>query len=307
MNTLRCFFICSCLLLIFAGINYTIAPTITAKKYGEDCSWHTLNCKLKSDKLEDLKKDSSKYEPEKYRERYESYSYDVDYCRFRVATFTLENISFNFNIIIGFVCLLISLFSTQDKKIPQSHLIGMICGITGFLLSLIYIIILGILYTQYYPTEEVYKRESDGAVAENAGSNGFRCFYYSSKGDIKSFFAKFFDYIKSQYNYNKELIDSYKNEAKEDCTINGRYDIEECANEQYLKLPSKYDNCKIIYYNDKIHEREGKKSVYYDILHDLSVKMLIALLITLLLLLIYGALIFSSFNLTKVPSGYSQI
>lgn len=309
MNTLRCLFICSCLLLIFAGINYTISPMMTAEKYEFETSWHTANCKRESDILEELEKNIGQYEPESYKNLHEAYSYNLNYCSMRVATFTFEHISFNFNLIIGFVCFLIGLFSTQDKKIPLSHLIGMACGIIGFLLSLIYAIILGILLTQYYPSNSIYKRDSDGAVAENAGNDGFRCYYYGGKGEKKAFYAKFFDFVKSQYHYNKGLIDSYKNEEKKDCTISSStYSIQKCADDQYLKLSSRYDKCPILYYDDGIHERSSsspKKN--YDRLIDIAIKMLLSFLISLLLLPIYGALIFSSLNLNKEQSGYTQM
>lgn len=308
MNILRCLFICSCLLLIFGGINYTISPIMTAEKYGFEASWHASNCKKESDNLKELEKNSDKYDPDNYKIIHETYSYNLNYCSMRVATFTFEHISFNFNVIIGFVCFLIGLFSTQEKKIPQSHLIGMGCGIIGFLLSLIYAILLGVLLTQYYPSNSIYKRDSEGAIAENAGTDGFRCYYSGSKGERKPFYAKFFDFVKSQYHYNKELTDSYENEGKNDCTLSkSTYSIQKCADEQYLKLSSRYDKCAKLYYNDGIHERSSSNPKNYDYLIDIAIKMLLSFLISLLLLPIYGALIFSSLNLNKEQSGYTQM
>ena len=53
----------------------------------------------------------------------------------------MERVSFNLNIIFGFICVLIGLFGFEDNKIPKGNLIAMICGVIGFLSTLAYAIV----------------------------------------------------------------------------------------------------------------------------------------------------------------------
>ena len=302
MNYYRYFFICSCLFLIFAGVNYSIGPLIYLSKYDElDTSYASLNCKKIYDDLERTKKESyftmTLYE-------YEESLNAIKYCRYVVGMHTMEYMSFNINVVFGFIFVLIGIFGFQEAKIPKGNFISMICGIIGFLSTLTYIIISGTVFTQI-PLNDTYKRESDGSVAEYEELKGYRCYYFSSVGDKSAFMAKFSDLMKSQYNYNKELMDSYKDEKKQKCTLTHYSDyINTCATEGYLKLTYLYDDCqKLYYYYDKDKEDETISPILY----DLSVKFLCTLIISVFMLPCYLAIIFFAFNLSKDSSGYTQI
>ena len=199
MNCPKCFLICSFIILSLAGINYTLGPMVNSKKYygvkkGDIYihEWEYINCNKISDKIEEDEKNNL---PNTDPDLYDEELYDLRHCRLRRATFSMEYVSFIFNVVIGFVCLLVGIFNYQDKSIPKSNLIGILCSILGFVLTIIYIIIGGILFIQYYPSTEILRRDSDGSVAENEGGKGFRCYYYSSKGDKTPFYAKYIDFI----------------------------------------------------------------------------------------------------------------
>ena len=64
-----------------------------------------------------------------------------------------------------------------EKKefVSKTGLIGLGCGIIGFIFSFVYVILNGIVFTTYGPG--IPKRDSDGAFAELKG-NKYDCFYY---------------------------------------------------------------------------------------------------------------------------------
>ena len=90
----------------------------------------------------------------------------------------MEYTSFIFNIFISFVCVLLGLYGLQKETIPKTGYIGMGCGIVGLILTLVYVIYNGVVYTNYYNTE-IYKVDGDGAFAEyDQKNNRYECFYY---------------------------------------------------------------------------------------------------------------------------------
>ena len=117
--------------------------------------------------------------------------------------YNMEYTSFVFNIVIGFIGVLIGLYGLQNEVIPKSGTVGMACGVVGLALTLVYVIFNIIVYTSYYDTQ-YYKVDSDGAFAEREGTR-YKCYYFKEKEDIRALYAKYSDLIKSQYNYNKEL------------------------------------------------------------------------------------------------------
>ena len=65
----------------------------------------------------------------------------------------MEYTSFIFDIVIGFVCGLIGLLQLFDHKkefISNTGLIGLICGVVGFVLTFVYVIFNGLVYTTVY-------------------------------------------------------------------------------------------------------------------------------------------------------------
>jgi len=110
-------------------------------------------------------------------------------------------------------------------------IIGLACGIIGFILTLIYIIYSGYIFTnngkgKYYdfltPLSTKKSHYIGGTIKLNKErafaewkDNKYECLYYK-EDDEDSFYAKYNDLDKKQYNYHKdfELADSnseYKN------------------------------------------------------------------------------------------------
>jgi len=198
------FFFCACAILVFTIINISVGP-FTSRTLDSD--WATENCEYLSDELDVAKDDPSKSDDYvKYNEQW-----DLEECQRKKGMHDMEYTSFVFDVVIGFVCGILGLFHLFDVKkefIPKTGLIGLACGIIGFVFSFVYVILNGLVYTTYYDSPNIYKRDSDGIFAESKG-NEFECLYYDIPENHHALIAKYSDLIQKQYNYDKDLIKSY--------------------------------------------------------------------------------------------------
>ena len=249
------FFCCACAILLFTIINLSVGPIISRKvgsdyvsirdpinsqTYSFSFNWGTANCKLFSD-LYDKAKDVMNGDPLKY-----SYERGKNECSNKKAMHDMEYTSFIFNIVIGFVCGLLGLlhlFGVKKEFVSKTGLIGLGCGIIGFIFSFVYVVLNGLVYTTYYDQiNPIFKRDSDGVFAELKGTQ-FECLYYDSTYNDHSYYAKYSDLIQKQYNYDKDLLDTYnsvnsfcKTLDPDDC-IDGKIDQSRASNCQKLYVP----------------------------------------------------------------------
>ena len=222
------FFCCSCCILLLTVINLSIGPIINGKVSNRSItvggvggsystsgnSWGTYNCPFLSDVYDEYKKGTVNDEIKKY-----SYEFQINECKKKKAMHDMEYTSFIFDIVIGFVCGLLGLLHLFDLKkdfVSTTGLIGLGCGVVGFVLTFVYVIFNGIVYTNYYDSQ-IYKRDGDGAFAELKGEK-YECFYFDENGNSHSIIAKYSDLGKKQYNYNKDLEDSYEKDEVAGCT-----------------------------------------------------------------------------------------
>lgn len=207
-----------------------------------------------------------------------------------------EYFSFIVNMGIGFICVILGLHSIQKETIPKTGAIGIILGVIGFVLTFIYIVFNGIVYTNYYK-DNIYKRDGDGAYAELLDTK-YKCIYFTEENNKDTLFAKYSDLIKSQYNYNKELKEIFEDEHTEQggCKI---YYFSECEAKGYIWDIKTYTDkngenkiCpKLYYYND------GENYENY----DLSARFLASLILSLFTALCHCGLAFCGFMLSKEP------
>ena len=293
-------FFCSCMIFVLSIINLSLGPIIT-KRIGSN--WGLDNCEKRSDDfLEDYKKN-----PNMGIQNYNIKKFIISICKTKKAMFYMEYMSFICNLCIGFIGILLGLYFLQDNMIPKTEMIGMCCGIIGFILTFIYLVLNGIIYTQYYETSDIYKTDGDGAFAKYAKNKGYECLYFNDIGDHISIIAKYSDYIKSQYNYNKKLSDSFNKDPIIQSCKGSTDNIISCGNNEYLKTTKSYNDesgiqvpCEKLYYlNNNIQLDQ-----FY--LYDKSVHILMALLISLFILLCYCGFIYFSFNISK-DGSYTSI
>ena len=237
------FFCCSCAILLFSIINLSVGPIIS-KRVGYD--WGTLSCEKAKDVYDKVKDQDDPDNDIKYNQEY-----NMHRCQRRKAMHDMEYTSFIFDIVIGFVCGLLGLlhlFELKKEFVPKTGLIGLGCGIVGFVLSFIYVVYNGIVYTNYYDST-IYKRNSDGAFAERVEAGKYECFYFDEKGNDHALTAKYSDLIQKQYNYDKDVQAEFEDNDSERsrCSWNAPFG---CQTTGYISTTSKTYNgnqCKYLY------------------------------------------------------------
>ena len=199
------FLCCACVILVFTIINVSISPIVSRR--AED--WGYQNCKYYKDLYDE---DPSPGDVKKYGTQW-----NLNSCKNTKGMHDMEYTSFIFNIVIGFTCGLLGLlhhFGLKKEFVPKTGLIGLGCGIIGFIFSFVYVILNGIVFTTY--DLGTPKRDSDGAFAELKGDK-YECYYYDNKYNTHALHATISDVIKKQYNYDKDLIESYNKPEVDEC------------------------------------------------------------------------------------------
>ena len=286
------FFCCSCCILVLTIVNLSIGPIISRKvsNYG------TSNCAYEKDRYDIQKERNPNMDDATKKYSYEWY---IKRCDRRKAMSNMEYTSFIFDIVIGFVCSLIGLlhlFEVKKDMISTTGLIGLGCGVVGFVLTFVYVIYNGIVYTNYYD-EQIYKMDGDGAFAELKGDK-YECFYFDEKGNDFALYAKFSDLGKKQYNYDKDFLESDESQG---CLFQESL----CSNDGTIAGPirSTIDNheCKYLYasynYNNinSIDEITNK---------DISDRFLTTLILCLFVCLANIGLALFGFLLFRTPGDF---
>ena len=205
------FFCCACVILLFSIINLSIGP-IVSRAVGTD--WGRENCKYYVDDYDDAKKKGGIDEDKK---KY-TYQWRIDHCQRKKAMHDMEYTSFIFDVVIGFVCGLLGLlhyFGLKPDFVSKTGLIGLGCGVVGFVLTFVYVILNGLVYTNYYDSV-IYKRDGDGAFAEKEG-NVYKCIYFDKAANVYALYSKYSDLIQKQYNYNYDLSKDYSSNEYNGC------------------------------------------------------------------------------------------
>jgi len=182
-------------------------------------------------------------------------------CYRNKAMVGLEYTSFNFNVVFGFTCALLGLFNYLKignlGKIVG--LIGLGSGIIGFVLTLVYIIYNGIIFTkdvdgksfinvQYKYSSVSNKIRADGAFAKwDDSKKGYVCIYYD-KDNEDSFYSTYSDYGNIHLNYRSK--DKYPEQEK-------NYKFIGCAPGSTYS----YATCKILDETDNLGQTKYK---YYE-------------------------------------------
>ena len=299
------FFCCACCILILTIINLSVGPIVSGKisnyrvdfngmiPLGDDGG--TLNCAYLSDEYDKVKSGLSD-QAEKY-----VYKWAINECSRRKGLHNMEYISFIFDIVIGFVCGLLGLLHHFDLKkdfVSKTGLIGLGCGFVGFVLTFIYVVYNGIVYTNYYDSQ-IYKRDSDGAFAEWKG-NHYECFYHDEPGNEHALYAKYSDLIQKQYNYDKDLTDEFSpstNSEASKCIGNPGL----CKNNKYIlenaqqSYSSGTGQCKYLYVSYSENEVTNK---------DKSDRFLTALILSLFVCLANIGLALFGFLLFRTPGEF---
>ena len=260
-------------------------------------SWGTLNCAYLSDTYDKYKKTNSIDDKDK---KY-SWEFQINECKRKKAMHDMEYTSFIFDIVIGFICCFLGyshLFENKNDFIPKTGLIGLVCGVIGFILTFVYVILNGIVYTNYYD-EEIYKMEGNGSFAKWDGDK-YECFYFDKEENYHALYAKYSDLNKKRYNYDKDLIESYEKDEVKGCTFSSP---KACYNDGYI-YGRKYINndrqkggCQHLYIDDSTFSNEVTNK-------DKSDRFLTTLILSLFVCLANIGLALFGFLLFRTPEDF---
>ena len=284
------FFVIACGILIFSIINFSLAPIINRR---EGSDWDLGNCEKLIDDFDTMKKDQNLTDIEIENEEWE-----ISRCKNRKGMYIMEYTSCFLNTAIGFSCFLLGWYGLQKELIQKTGMIGMACGVVGFVVTFIYVVYNGIVYNNYFPSSYMYKTDGEGAFAELRG-DGYKCFYFSKKGNTRSFITKYSDLIKSQYNYNPELTDSFSSDEEKRssyCTESNYPSI--CYDNGYIngkRTISSYSSrtCSMLYFGQTKYDFNN---------YSLSSRFLTLLILSLIISLLHCGLAYSGFKLFKETS-----
>ncbi len=239
------FFCCSCVILALTIVNLSIGPAISGRAVDDDddVTWGNLNCAKKKDDY-DKADDGTLSDADK-----KGYEVRIDKCERRKAMYNMEYTSFVFDVVIGFICGLLGLlhiFEVKKDFVANTGLIGLICGIIGFVLTLVYVIFNGLVFTNNYSDQP--KADENGAFTEKLSSGSYKCLYYDDSGDVLSLYAKISELNKKQYNYDKDLRKSYQKAEVGDCTG----DVSQCLSTGTIAVQTygASNDCQYLYIDD---------------------------------------------------------
>ena len=210
------FFCISSALLLFSVIVVNILPPIPSYWYDESCS--SIADDLKYYEAKSLK-DLGNISQDEKNEMIDIYKRNKNICNRRKAMVALQSTASNLNIIFGFICAFLGFLIYFDiKNIEITGLIGLGCGVIGFVLTLVYVIESGLVFNDIDDQYDI-RIDSDGAALELDG-NEYKCIFYD-KDDKFALFTRFSDYGNKFLNYKKEVIhrNDDKNYEYKGCTF----------------------------------------------------------------------------------------
>ena len=144
-----------------------------------------------------------------------------------------------------------------------------------------------------------------GAVAEliSAEEYKYKCLFFNKENDTDALRAKFSDLIKSQYNYNKDLIDSFDSKShpeKFECTVSGCSCSIACEKNEFWVNDKVYFTEQIDHICQKLYFNYDFDSPFItDSNYDVSARFLTVLIFSIFILLCHCGLICSGFMLMK--------
>ena len=295
MNKTLIFLCISCTIIVFSIIAICTAPIITGAVGSS--SWKDQNCQYYADYHKDREKHQT-FGPNDLKDDFLKYIKEGQHmCERQKAMYGLEYASYISDLFFGVLCGLLSLLHYFEKgKYCEkvTGIIGLACGVIGFILTIIYIIYSGYIFTHDGPGKEydlnslspitsrlsrfdtsststIIKLNKDRAFAEWK-DNKFKCLYYKDEDHEESLYAKYNDLGKKQYNYHKDFeyadIDSdYKNcrlGSFPSHTSSAASIFSFCKNPDITNNKVNTKECKYLYFARNINEDDVSLKYKYD-------------------------------------------
>ena len=249
------FLVLSSAIVVFSIICLCTGPIINGIIKDSD-GWGTNNCKKDSDEYKNLKDTlgaDADLTKDKKKER--------NLCNRRKAMYGLEYSSYIIDVSLGFICAVLGLLHFFDigKSFQKySGLIGLVTGIVGFVLTLVYIIYSGYIFTKDLAVDNgsgvspasgshLLKLNGKGAFAKKDGDK-FKCIYYN-KDNKNAILAKYNDLGKKSFNYEKKRNYDVSSDIS-NCLRNAGTAYTDCSTSESFTDSDK-SSCDYLYLNFK--------------------------------------------------------
>ena len=315
MNKSLIFLIISTSLLVLSAVVICVSPIINnievevVLEYDSDgevisnyiwspSSWRNLNCKILADKekadtvsLDDI-------------QRFRKYK---NICYRQKAMYGLEYSVFVINIILSFVCAdltLLHYLNVGKDFEKKTGLIGLISGIIGFILTLVYVCFSGYIFTKdaaygnlditnliFNKPKYLVKLFPNGAKYKKEGTNNYITVDQNDKSEYANILL-YKDLGQKQYNYNSDYFEKFKDPTPTNCNINDD-----------TAISSKSISCDYLFYTPN---KDVKNKYIYD-------RWLTALILSIIIvicnisLIIFGFLLFKSTEESSPSSEQTPI
>jgi hypothetical protein len=280
MNKGLIFLCLSCGLLVLTIITICVAPIITGNLGSE---WGQLNCQYFADAHKNTEDDSSKTKDQKDKEL-KTIDKLKHLCDREKAMYGLEYASLISDLVFGFSCTLLSLlhFFGVGKNFEKiTGIIGLISGVIGFILTFIYIIYSGYIFTNDGPKKEddidsfirsgsssgKPKLDKNREFAKWDGSKYQCLFYDKDDDDDDSLYPKWNDLGKKQYNYHKDFVFADADTEYQKCqlgnagiTVTYNTDFQDLCKNDIPSVTTKITNCdsEYIFYDNEENDVSNK-------------------------------------------------
>jgi hypothetical protein len=245
-------------ILLFSVIVVNIAPAIN--NLGSIQVWSQLSCKYSADNYKnekDKKVCSGSVNSDCHRTQdikdytVDRYKREKNRCERRQAMVGLEYAALNWNLVFGFICALLGfcLFFNLGDVGKIASFGGLGAGIVGFVLTFVYVIESGLVFTdkadQYYVNDYYQgpRIASDGSFLEwDNSKHAYTCKFYKKK-NYDSVSLRFSDFGNKYLHYNKDLsFDPEKIKEEYGCSVQYLDEIDETG--YGFSYPSTYLGCK---------------------------------------------------------------
>ena len=219
MNKSLFFLISSVVMVIFTIIIISTAPNIMGGFSGTYSG--TSNCDAMSE-LYKFKKDLNKNPSETEKKQLDNEKEDVNICYRQKAFINMEYATLIIDISLAAICAILGLFHFFETGMffqKYTGLIGLISGVIAFVLTLVYLIYSGIVFTKDHKIGQALLFDN-GAIKKWDSTKKEYINPYTNEdleNDQYADFAKYNDLGKKQYNYDSKF---YKQYLKDEIPLN---------------------------------------------------------------------------------------
>ena len=303
MNKTLFFLISSVIMVIFTIITITTAPNLMGGFSGSYSE--ASNCDALSEAYK-YHKDLNKNPSDDDKKQLDNEKEDVNICYRQKAFINMEYATLIIDICLSAICAILGLFHFFETGMffqKYTGLIGLISGVIAFVLTLVYLIYSGIVFTQDHDTDQSLLFDNGAYLKWDETEKDYIKPYTEKdeENDQYAMYPKFKDLGKKEYNYDSE---TYKKILKNEISL------EDCNTQKYDDFMTSYTtgskklgSCDYIWEDNFLERRKELRNKH---LYDFWLTSLIFtafVLVCSIGLAVFGLLIFMNPDL----SGHTKL